>query len=173
LSNHGADEFGSIASSITHYLEHIESQQAVNLLAQAKGEPYQVQIPFFTARGLTTAFLSIESETGDQGEKAKRGKGEKGKGYNILFALDLDNFGQTRIDARIRPQSLWAAFYVDQPESVALLQRELPDFLLTLQSLGYTDVLLTAKPLRQLAPGKREKFEALTLACLLPSICWT
>ena len=74
LLNHGADEFESIASSITHHLEHIESQQAVNILAQAKGEPYQVQIPFFTAQGLTTAFLSIESETGDQGEKAKRGE---------------------------------------------------------------------------------------------------
>ena len=88
---------------------------------------------------------------------------KKGKGYNILFALDLEHFGQTRIDARIGSQSLWAAFYVDQPESVALLQRELPDFRLTLQSLGYEDVLLTAKPLRQLAPEKQEKFEALTI----------
>ncbi|MBI3756352.1 MAG: hypothetical protein HY267_00090 [Deltaproteobacteria bacterium] len=157
---HGAEEFESIASSITHHLEHIESQQAMNILAQAKGAPCQLQIPLFIGQSMATTYLSIERDGSGAGEREKREKGEE---YNILFALDLEHFGQTRIDARIGPQSLWAAFYVDQPESVALLQRELPGFRLTLQSLGYADVLLTAKPFRQLAPEKREKFEALTI----------
>ncbi len=153
----------TLAASLGRHLEHIESQQAVNILAQAQGGPYQVQIPFFTAQRLTTAFLSIEPEGKGNGETERQGKGETGKGYNILFALDLENFGQTRIDARIGQGLLWAVFYVDQPESVALLQRELPDFRITLQSLGYADVSLMVRPLRQLAPEKREKFEALTI----------
>jgi hypothetical protein len=152
-----------IAASLAQHLDHIESQQAVNLLAQVKGEPYQLQIPFFTGPGMTTAFLSIEPEGQGNGEAGKRRNGEKGKGYNILFMLDLDGFGQTRIDARIGEKSLWVAFYVDQNSSVALLRRELSTFRETIQSLGYEEVLLVAKPLRHLPPEKREKFESLTV----------
>jgi hypothetical protein len=153
----------NIATSLAHHLENIESQQAVNVLAQGKGEPYQLQIPLFTGQGMTSAFLSIEPEGQGNGEAEKRGNGEKGKGYNILFMLDLDGFGQTRIDARIGEKSLWIAFYVNQNSSVALLQRELPAFRETLQSLGYEEVLLVAKPLGHIPPEKREKFDALTI----------
>ena len=152
-----------ITASLVHHLEHIESQQAINFLAQTKGEPYQLQIPLFTGQGMTTAFLSIESEgRGNQG-KGKLGNGKKGKGYNILFMLDLDGFGQTRIEARIGEKSLRVAFYVDQNHSIALLQSELAEFRETLRSLGYEEVLLSAQSLGRLAPEKREKFEALAV----------
>jgi hypothetical protein len=112
---------------------------------------------------MTTAFLSIESEGQGDKETGKTGIGKKGKGYNILFMLDLVGFGQTRIEARIGEKSLWVAFYVDQIDSVALLQRELAGFRETLCSLGYEEVLLTAKSLERLAPEKSEKFEALAV----------
>lgn len=152
-----------LVSTITHHLEHIESQQAVNLLAQVKGEPYQLQIPFFTGQGMTTAHLSIEADTNHAGGKEEGKKGKRGETYNVLFFLDLDGFGQTRIDARVGEKSLWVAFYVDQPSTIALLQEALPAFRETLQSLGYEDVLIAAKPLKQLPPEKREKFTALTV----------
>lgn len=152
-----------LVDSVVHHLENIENQQAVNVLAQVKGEPYQLQIPFFTQQGITTAFLSIESEGQGNKEMGEGGKGETGKGYNILFMLDLDGFGRTRIDARIGEKSLWVAFYVDQPHSVSLLKEELPTFRETLQSFGYEEVLVMAKPLGQLSPEKREKFDALTV----------
>jgi len=72
-----------IITSLTHHLENIESQQAVNLLAQVKGEPYQLQIPFFTSQGMTTAFLSIESE--GQGNEGQGRKETARKGRSILF----------------------------------------------------------------------------------------
>lgn len=152
----------NIATSLAHHLENIESQQAVNVLAQVKGEPYQLQIPFFTGQGMTTAFLSVEPDKQGDGETNKQGNGEKRQKYNILFMLDLDGFGQTRIDARIGDKSLWVAFYVDQNSSISLLQRELPAFRETIRSLGYEEVLLVAKPLGQIPPEKREKFEALS-----------
>ena len=150
-----------ITVSLVHHLEYIESQQAVNLLAQTKGEPYQLQIPLFTGQGMTTAFLSIESEGRGNKETGKPANGETGQAYNILFMLDLDGFGQTRIEARVGKKSLWVAFYVDQHDSVALLQRELVEFREIIRSLGYEEVLLTAKPLGRLAPEKREQFDAL------------
>lgn len=152
-----------LVDSVVHHLENIEHQQAVNVLAQVKGEPYQLQIPFFTGHGITTAFLSIESEEPGNGKMWKRGKGETGKGYNILFMLDLDGFGRTRIDARIGEKSLRVAFYVDQQSSLSLLQSELPAFREALQSFGYDEVLLVAKPLGQLSPEKHKKFDALTV----------
>jgi hypothetical protein len=152
-----------LIASITHHLEHIESQQAVNLLAQAQGEPYQLQIPFFTGQGMTTAFLSIEPEGQGNGATGQQGNEGKGKGCNVLFLLDLEGFGKTRIDARIGEKALWIAFYVDQPDSVSLLKEELPGFRETLQALGYGEVLVVAKPLGQLSPEKRQKFEALTV----------
>ncbi len=150
-------------TTLVHHLEYIESQQAVNLLAQARGEPYRVQIPFYTAQGLTTAFLAIESDNDGQGEWENGNAGAQEKGYTILFFLELEDFGQTRIEARIGKKSLWAAFYVDQGASVALLQQELPAFREILQSLGYEEVLLVAKPLEQLSPEKRQQFETLTV----------
>ncbi|MGE0680907.1 MAG: hypothetical protein AB7P69_08395 [Candidatus Binatia bacterium] len=165
LTEPSQDSFPSqdIAASLAHHLDHIESQQAVNLLAQAKGEPYQLQIPLFTGQGMTTAFLSIESEGQGNGETETQRHGEKGKGYNILFMLDLEGFGKTRIDARIGEKSLWVAFYVDQNSSIALLQREFPAFRETIQAFGYNEVLLVAKPLGQIPPEKREKFDSLTV----------
>jgi hypothetical protein len=150
-------------TTLLHHLEHIERQQAVNVLAQTQGEPYRVQIPFYTAQRLTTAFLAIESDSDGQGEQENGNTGAQEKGYTILFFLDLEDFGQTRIEARIGKKSLRAAFYVDQSASVALLQQELPAFREILQSLGYEDVLLVAKPLGQLSPEKRQKFETLTV----------
>jgi hypothetical protein len=151
-----------MVETLALHLEHIESQQAVNLLAQTRGEAFQLQIPFFTGQQMTTAYLAIEPDGGQAGGQGNEGKGEKGKGCNLLFALDLEHFGRTRIDAHIGSTSLRAAFYVDQAESVALLRQELPEFHGVLQSLGYSEVLLVAKPLKQLAPEKQEKFTALT-----------
>lgn len=159
----GHAERQSLAASIVNHLDHIETQQAVNLLAQAHGEPYQLQIPFFTGQGLSTALLSIEPKGGRKQETGKGRSGEKGTGYNVLFLLDLEGFGQTRIDAHLTAKTLWVAFYVDQSSAVTLLQSELPAFRETLQSLGYEDVLLVAKPLGQLAPEKRQKFETLAV----------
>ena len=151
----------SVVSALTTHLEHIENQQAVNILAQSHSEPYQLQIPFFTDQGMTTAFVAISAD-GSRHENTTEEQGQKSPtSYSILFFLDLEGLGQTRIEARIGSQSLWGAFYVDQPESVALLQAELPAFRTTLQLLGYDEVLLIAKPLGQLSPEKRQKFDAL------------
>lgn len=150
-------------AALMQHLSHIETQQALNVLAQLQGGPYQLQIPFLSAQGLSTAMLSIEADEGRQEEAGKRGKTHRGQGYNVLFLLDLEGFGQTRIDAHLSTKTLRVIFYVDQPQALALLQAELPGFRETLQSLGYEEVLLAAKPLAQLPAEKRPKFEALAV----------
>lgn len=150
-----------LRQAINTHLEYIEGQQAVNVLARSQGEPYLLQIPFFTGQEMTTAFLAIQPEgTGHEEQGAGDGTDTK-HGYHILFLLDLERLGQTRIEARIGSQSIWGAFYVEHAESVAELQAELPAFRATLQALGYEEVLLLAKPLGHLSAEKRQKFDAL------------
>ena len=40
----------------------IETQQALNLLAQLHGEALSLQIPFFAGQQPTTAYLSVEAD---------------------------------------------------------------------------------------------------------------
>jgi len=152
-------EAQSLAASIANHLEHIETQQAVNLLAQMHGEPYRLEIPFFSGQGLATAFLSIEPD----GRGGKEGKGAKRQGYHVLFLLDLEGFGHTRIDAHITSKTLKVIFYVEQSGVVTLLRSELPSFRETLHSLGYEEIFLAAQPLEQLSPEKRQKFDSLAV----------
>jgi hypothetical protein len=133
----------------------------VNLLAQAHGTPYQLQLPLFTGQGWTTAFLSIQPEKWSEGEAGNQDKGEAGKGYKILFLLDLEGLGQTKIDAHLAGKSLWVTFYVSQNDSVPLLQNELPGFRLALEAMGYDKVLLVAKPVKLLSPENEKRFAVL------------
>jgi hypothetical protein len=150
-------EAQGLVASMANHLNHIEAQQATNLLAQMHEGPYRLEVPFFSAWGFSTAFLSIEPD----GKGGKEGKGEKGQEYSVLFLLDLEGFGQTRIDAHIASERLRVIFYVEQSAAVALLRSELPSFHETLHSLGYQEVFLEAKLLEWLSPEKRQEFDSL------------
>ena len=51
---------------------------------------------------------------------------------------------------------------MDQPSTVDLVTRELPNFSETLRTLGYREVLLAARPLREIPQDKAE-FDALAI----------
>jgi hypothetical protein len=148
-----------LQNALSAQLDSLETQQAVNLMAQLDGGAFQMQIPFFTGAGFSTAALAVEQDGhGPAGNQAR----EKG-GYSLLFLLDLENFGRTRIDAHIDAKEFRAVFYLDREGSLRLIRQELPGFREMLMALGYRDVLLAAKPLRELSQEKREKFAALAV----------
>ncbi len=144
--------------SILNHLSHIENQQALNLLALAKGGAHQLQIPFFDGFSLSTVWFSIER---DGGGDTREGE-PKERGYRILFFLDLERLGPVRIDAYMKDRSLRVSFFLAGEDALHRLRSELPGLHGTLQSLGYQEVLLSAEPLSQLAPEKRERFDELT-----------
>lgn len=146
-----------LQTALIAQLDNLETQQAVNLLAQLDGGAIQMQIPFFTGARFCTAALALEPD--DHSAAGKRGEGKSG--YSILFMLDLENFGRIRIDAHIGDSELRAVFFVDEERSLQLIRQELPGFRETLISLGYRDILMAAKPLKDLPSDKREKFMAL------------
>ena len=146
-------------NALTAQLNNLETQQAVNLLAQLDGGAFQFQIPFFTGAGFSTAALSVERD----GKGTADSRGNRTDGYNLLFLLDLENFGRTRIDAHVTEKEVRVIFYVDREISVALLKQELPSFRQVLVEMGYREVLLSAKPLKEIAEERRQKFDAIAI----------
>ena len=145
--------------AVADQLYHLEGRQAANLLAQLEGHAFQLQVPIFTGAGFTDVAVSIEGDGGGKGEGNKKKTGE----YNILFALDLEEFGRMRVDAHLRPGSVTAVFYVDAEESLTRIDMELPRLRESLRAVGFREVLLGARPLRNMIQERELKFTALAL----------
>jgi hypothetical protein len=146
-------------NAISAQLNNLETQQAVNLLAQLDSGAFQFQIPFFTGAGFSTAALSVERD----GKGGKESRDSVTGGYNLLFLLDLENFGRTRIDAHVTEKQLRVIFYVDRESSIMLLRQELPSFRETLLAMGYREVLLAATPLKDIPTEKQQRFDAIAV----------
>jgi hypothetical protein len=145
--------------AIAGQLDHLEVQQAVNLLAQLEGQPLQIRIPFFTGAGFTDVALAVQRDGKGRGTESRKAS----EGYTIMFLLDLDNFGRMRIEAHLKALDLGVVFYVDREDSVLLLRREIPAFAATLRTMGYREVLLAAKTAHTMTAEQRLGFEALSL----------
>jgi len=148
-----------LREAIHAQLHHVETQQAVNLLAQLDSGGFQLQVPIFNGLWFSTASVSVEP---DARGTAERGDG-RSQGFNLLFLLDLENFGRTRIDAHVSQYELRAVFYIDRESSIALLREAAPSLRQTLLAMGYRDVFLAAKPLRDIPEEKRQKFDAIAI----------
>jgi len=155
LGAHGTN----LKSAISAQLHNLETQQAVNLLAQLDGGAFQFQIPFYTGTRFSTAAVSVERD----GKGAADREGKRASGYNLLFLLDLENFGRMRIDAHVAENNLRVIFYIDRESSLSLLRQEISTFRETLVALGYREVLLAARPLKEIPDEKRQKFDAIAI----------
>lgn len=152
-------ELRPLSDSLTQHLTHIETQQALNLLAQVQSTAYQLQLPFFANHALTTAHIAIEPgrEGPDHGAEGEEGS----KGHRVYFHLDLEGLGQMRIDSHLTRRSVQAVFYTERSESMKELQAEFAQLEGRLKALGFTEVLLAARPLGQMAEERRQHFERL------------
>jgi hypothetical protein len=150
----------ALKNAITEQLNNIETQQAVSLLAQLDGGIFQLQIPFFAGGGFSTVALSVERD--GKGGGSERDDSPAG-GYNLLFLLDLENFGRTRIDAHVGENQLRVQFYLDRDGSIALLRQELPSFRESLLAMGYREVFLSVTALKDIPTEKRQKFDAIAV----------
>lgn len=149
-----------LVEALTQHLGNIEAQQAFNLLASLHGEPLQLQLPFYAGKDLTTAFLSIAPD--DAGSSGPRSRNRRG--YDVLFLLDLDGLGKTRIDAHLTAHSVRVLFYLETENAVRRVRTELPAFGQSLEAMGYEEVLLGARLLADMAEAKRRQIDALPLS---------
>jgi hypothetical protein len=145
-----------LSAAIHRHLDAIETQQALHLLAQLHQTSYTWSIPVWLGAALAMVRLRCEADP-RQGQGTA---GEAAASYRLVFALDLDGLGQTRIDAHATPRALRLVFYVERDEARALLQAELPALCAIMQEAGFAEVLADAKPLTALTPEQRRALEA-------------
>jgi hypothetical protein len=151
---------GELESAIKNQLKNIESQQAINLLAQSCRKGFQIQIPFFHGTDFSTATVLVEPDR--QGSAAAEERPSR-PGYTLLFLLDLESFGQIRVDAHLQGKSLRVVFYVDREPALQLLTSKIPSFREMMEEIGYQDIRLAAKPVKEISRERQEQFQALAL----------
>lgn len=132
-----------LRQSAEQVLGHLEVQQATNLLKSVSGEGIRLLIPFSLGSQFTTAQVEIRKNEGQH----QAARPAKERSTTLLFLLDLQGLGKTRIDARIEMGGLQAHFFVEEAHSVPLLRSSLPDLARTLAKAGFRSVRLEAFPL--------------------------
>lgn len=150
---------GELQSAIKNQLKNVESQQAINLLAQPRRGGFQVQIPLFHGSGFSTAAVSVEPDSKGSADEERQPK----PAYNLLFLLDIESFGRIQIDVYLQAKSVRGIFYLDRDPALLFLRSEIPSFRKILEEIGYQDILLAAKPLKEIPRETQERFQALAL----------
>jgi hypothetical protein len=112
----------NLGSLIDHQLHQLEHQQALNVLAQQHGSAYVLEIPLVIRQSLTTAHLAIEPEVRGDSEEP----GDRQSGHNLLFQMDLENVGQTKIEAWVAGGAMRVNFFAENQKAVDQLRAEFP-----------------------------------------------
>jgi hypothetical protein len=149
-----------LATAIRRHLDHIESQQGLRLMAQKHDQPFSLQVPVWLGQAFATLMLAVDRDRPEEHDGKGRGSGS----YRVLFLLDLDGLGQTRIEAQATAQALRVVFYIEQQAALRVLQEELPTLQRALQDMGYTEVLVDARPLAGLSLEERHSSAACAVA---------
>jgi hypothetical protein len=149
-----------LAQAVRQHLDQIESQQALQLLARLHDAPLSLQIPVWLGQAFATVMLTVDRD----GQGTHEGQGGAQGSYHVLFLLDLDGLGATRIAAQATAQALRVVFYVEQQAALPALCEALPELESALHSLGFPAVHVEARPLSSLAPDERQAFERRAVA---------
>lgn len=147
-----------LASAVKQNLQWIETQQLNTYLSQANNAPYQWDIPYMMGGQMKTMHLSVQPDTSSKNQNEQATE-RSVAGHKVLFLLDLETFGQTRIDSYITPHSVDATLYIENKEAIKHLRPRLGDFQQRLQALGYGNTHLDVRPFHGTMREKRPDFQ--------------
>jgi hypothetical protein len=137
-------------------LQGIESHQAANVLAQASGTPYFLQIPFPDGEDWRTLYLALELE-----QHGQRSDSERPRGFRMLMHVPLKELGETWIDAGVCDCHLRAILYVETPAARDQVRAELAGLHDELLADGFRSVLLDVQPAADLPERHRRRTVAM------------
>lgn len=129
----------------------IEAQQAANVLAQASGTPYFLQVPFPDGGEWRTLRLSLEPQhRPDQADAERAGR------FRVFMHVPLTDLGETWIDAGLSGERFRATIYLDQAAVRDRVRAALPDLHTELAAEGFSEVLLDVRSSGELPEGRRK-----------------
>jgi len=142
----------------------IESQQAINLLAFQQVEPVRIEFPLIMQGMLSAVQMAISMETrGADYEVTQESEESSSDTFNILFALELSQLGNVRVDARITTHSVHATIFSEMNEARHILQEHLTRLTERLETLGFKDIHISTASNSELIEEKKESFSRLEL----------
>ncbi len=143
-----------------HSTARIETNQALNVLAQMHGDPIRFELPMLVGQQLVSVYMSVQQQYQSSSEEAEQGGGSE-QSYSVLFALDLTGLGKMKVDASISDTSVHARIYADQAGVGQFIREHIQRLETRLQDLGYQEVFLLAA---QTPPDaeKQRSFDQLT-----------
>ncbi|MDB5311710.1 MAG: flagellar hook-length control protein FliK [Gemmataceae bacterium] len=154
---HAAQEIGTAAAlpAAQAALNGVESQQAANVVAQAQGTPYVLQVPFPDGGQWRTLNLAVEPE-----RNGRSGSGP-GSGFRLLMHVPLAGLGETWIDAGLSENRFRAVLYLDNAAARDRVRAELPDLRTELLTGGFSEALLDVRPADALPTRRRMQAAAM------------
>jgi len=163
LNDHAGQLKASMESThIKHTAErgiaHIESQQALNLLALIQADPIRFELPMMVQGQWVNVLLSIQQE---MYEEHSENNYAQNISHHILFALDLSSLGALRVDAHISDTSVHAKFYHENDDSRQFIQENIQNLQEKLKNIGFTDIYLNSAEIKQLNPATSQQFQKL------------
>ncbi|MBM3979160.1 MAG: hypothetical protein FJ304_02530 [Planctomycetes bacterium] len=137
-------------------LHGIESQQAGQVLAQAAGTPYYLQVPFPDGGVWRTLSLALELQSRpDQPDAERAGR------FRVFMHVPLTELGETWIEAGLAADQLRATIYLDRATSRDRVRADIGDLRAELEAEGYTEVLLDVRAASDLPARHRREAGAL------------
>jgi len=155
-----AETIKALIELAQHSSARIESNQALNVLAQMHGDPIRFELPMLVGQQLVSVYMSVQQQYQSSPEDGGHGGGSE-QSYSVLFALDLTGLGKMKVDANISDTSVHARIYADQAGVGQFIREHIQRLQTRLQDIGYKEVFLLAA---QTPPDaeKQRSFDQLT-----------
>jgi len=143
-----------------HSTARIETNQALNMLAQIQGDPIRFELPMLVGQQLVNVQMSVQQQGQQPSDQTGEGSGSD-QSYHVLFALELSGLGKMRVDASISDAAVQARIYSDQADAGQFIRSHIQRLETRLQDMGYKEVYLLAAPSAPDAEKQRQ-FDQLT-----------
>jgi len=144
-----------------HSAARIETNQALNVLAQVQGDPIRFELPMLVGQQLVNVHMSVQQQGGQSSEHTDDGYSGAEQSYHVLFALELSGLGNMRVDASISDSAVQARIYSDQDDAGQFVRSHMQRLETRLQEIGYKEVYVLASPSAPDAE-KQRRFDQLT-----------
>jgi len=135
----------SLKQTLESFLQKIELHQVLNLRTADSSDRFYLFLPFWMGNQLQF----VEFNLSHPSKNSPRGGGN---GFSVLFLLHLPEFGEVKIEVRIKEKALFCRFVVSAEEVLEFLQAKISLLQERLEKLGFQPSIQMTT-----GPGEKEK----------------
>ena len=134
-----------LKETLDSFLQKIELHQVLNLRPSDSSDRFYLFLPFWMGNQLQFVEFNLSLPS-------KSSSREGGEGFSVLFLLRLPEFGEVKIEVRIKEKALFCRFVVSSGQISEFLQQGIPLLQERLEKLGFQPSIQMST-----GPGEGEK----------------